>query len=422
MKPLELWGGPECTINRVGARTLDQLERTGFYDRLDDIDRIAALGVTAVRFPLLWERGDPSWADARLERLRAHGIRVIAGLVHHGSGPVGTSLVEESFVPGLAEHARRIAERYPWIEDYTPVNEALTTARFTSLYGHWYPHLRDARSFARAVLMQARATSAAMAAIRRVTPGARLIQTEDMGRIFGTRRLSHQVIFENNRRWLALDLMFGRVVSGHPLHRWLLAHGVPRRWLEELAHAPCRPALIGANYYVTSDRFLDDHLERYPAWTHGGNGRVAYADVEAVRVRSDGIVGHRAVLREVAARYRTPVAITEAHLGCCDPHDPAAWLLEAWTGAAAARADGVEVPAVTLWSAFGAYDWDSLLTQQAGRYEPGAYDVRSGTPVEQPLAGVARALARGEVPLAVQPGWWRRDDRLIYRDVAVAAA
>ena len=47
---------------------------------------------------------------------------------------------------------RAVAERYPWVEHYTPVNEPLTTARFSGLYGHWYPHARDDGAFLRALL------------------------------------------------------------------------------------------------------------------------------------------------------------------------------------------------------------------------------------------------------------------------------
>ena len=46
------------------------------------------------------------------------------------------------------------AERYPWIEDWTPVNEPLTTARFSALYGHWYPHAQDEHAFWLALLNQ----------------------------------------------------------------------------------------------------------------------------------------------------------------------------------------------------------------------------------------------------------------------------
>jgi dTDP-4-dehydrorhamnose reductase len=183
--PLELWGGVECTVNRVGDCYFDQIERTGHAARVDDLDRFAALGIRTLRYPILWERTAPggachadwTWADERMERMLALDIRPIVGLVHHGSGPRHTSLLDPAFADGLAEYARAVAQRYPWALDYTPVNEPLTTARFSGLYGHWYPHRCDSASFVRALLVQCRATVMAMRAIRTVTPGARLVQT-----------------------------------------------------------------------------------------------------------------------------------------------------------------------------------------------------------------------------------------------------
>ena len=43
----ELWGGVECTVNRVGDRWFDQLRRNGHRHRLSDLDRFAALGLNA---------------------------------------------------------------------------------------------------------------------------------------------------------------------------------------------------------------------------------------------------------------------------------------------------------------------------------------------------------------------------------------
>ncbi|PCC74020.1 dTDP-4-dehydrorhamnose reductase [Nannocystis exedens] len=54
--PLELWGGVECTVNRVGDRFHDQLVASGHHRRHADIDAIAGLGVRVVRYPVLWER------------------------------------------------------------------------------------------------------------------------------------------------------------------------------------------------------------------------------------------------------------------------------------------------------------------------------------------------------------------------------
>ena len=93
--PLELWGGHECTVNRVGERFYDQTARTGHEHRIEDLDLFASLGVTSLRYPVLWERVSPdradacdwSWTDERLHRLRALNIAPVAGLCHHGSGP-----------------------------------------------------------------------------------------------------------------------------------------------------------------------------------------------------------------------------------------------------------------------------------------------------------------------------------------------
>ena len=258
--PLEMWAGIECTVNRVGDAHFDQLARSGHDARLTDLDLFAGLGVRVVRYPVLWERTAPdgperadwSWPDERLGRLRELGMEPIVGLVHHGSGPLGTSLLDPSFPEGLARFARAVAERYPWVESYTPVNEPLTTARFSALYGHWYPHARDDRSFLQTLLTQCRAVVLAMRAIREVNPAARLVQTDDLGKTFGTATLSYQVEFENERRWLTFDLLCGRLGAEHPLWPRLLAAGVEQHDLEWFLANPCPPDVLGINHYLSS--------------------------------------------------------------------------------------------------------------------------------------------------------------------------
>src|SRR5512142_1122142 len=184
----QLWGGIECTVNRVGDCYFDQLEYSGHAQRDEDLDLIAQLGTKALRYPVLWERHertdgslDFSWPDRRLTRLRDLGIVPIVGLVPHRSGPRHASLIDLHFQERLAAYATRVDLRYPWAERFAPINEPLTTARFSGLYGHWYPHGRDDRTFVRALLTQCKAIVLAMAAIRRVNPRAALVQTEDMG-------------------------------------------------------------------------------------------------------------------------------------------------------------------------------------------------------------------------------------------------
>jgi dTDP-4-dehydrorhamnose reductase len=425
--PLELWAGVECTVNRVADRFSDQLERSGHASRIKDIERLADLGVSTIRYPILWERTAPEtpdlpdwkWADERLSCFQDLRLKPIVGLVHHGSGPRYTNLLDPEFPEKLAAFAGMVAERYPWVSDYTPVNEPLATARFSCLYGHWYPHLRDPLMFARALLLQCRGIIVSMKAIRNINSEARLVQTEDLGKTFSTPTLAYQAEFENERRWLTFDLLSGRVVPGTPMwdyFRWL---GVSQSDLEWFLDHQMSPDLLGINHYITSERFLDERVARYPARFHGGNGGHTYADLEAVRVCTEGVAGPKAIISEVWARYHLPLAITEVHLGCTR-EEQLRWLQEVWTAAVESQAKNIDVRAVTVWAAFGTFDWNSLLTRSDSCYESGVFDLRSSSPRPTALAGWVQTIASGkEVDHAVldSPGWWHRMDRLSYPPV-----
>ena len=430
-RSLELWGGVECTINRVGGQWFSQLERSGHLQRESDLEAFAQLGIRALRQPVLWEQVAPrgleaaDWdgATGRLQRVRALGMEPIAGLVHHGSGPAHTSLVAPCFAGKLAAYAGAVAARHPWVRLYTPVNEPLTTARFSGLYGHWYPHGRDGPTFWRALGAQCRATVLAMAAIRRVQPAAQLVQTDDLGRTWSTPRLAGQARFNNRLRWLGWDLLCGMVDRSHPLWEWLVGgcQARPRDILWFAAH-PCPPDIVGINHYVTSDRFLDERLERYPDASHGGNGRERYADVEAVRVLEQPAGGVGPLLHEAWQRYRRPLAITEVHLHA-PREDQLRWLAEAWAAARAARRRGVDVRAVTAWALLGSHDWDCLLTRRRGHYEPGAFEVRDGRVRPTAVAQLVRRIASGtppDHPVLAGPGWWRRPCRLLHQPIPAA--
>jgi dTDP-4-dehydrorhamnose reductase len=425
---LELWGGLECTVVRIGDEFRDQCVETGHSERIEDLDAIAALGIRTLRYPVLWETISPdrpdaaewSWHDGRLQRLRELGIRSIAGLVHHGSGPHYTNLLDPAFPDLLAAHAARVAERYPWINLYTPVNEPLTTARFSALYGHWYPHETSYRAFLRALLSECRATVLAMRAIRRVRPDAKLVQTDDLGKTFSTPQMAYQAEHDNDRRWLTFDLLCGRVDRSHPFWGFFIHWaGVDERELEFFLEADAAPDMIGINHYLTSDRFLDQRLKHYPEQFWGDNGRHRYADAEAVRVLlPEEDLGPAARLREVWERYRRPIAVTEVHHGCTRD-EQLRWFLEVWNAAKTVKNEGVDIRGVTVWSLFGTVDWNTLLTARNNVYEPGPFDVRGLNPRQTALAKAAASLAgTGDYdhPVLDRPGWWRREERF-YRPV-----
>lgn len=421
-----IWGGIECSIVRIRNVWRDQVAETGHASRLEDLDAVAALGIRTLRYPVLWEAVSPrssdtaefGWHDPRLARLRDLGIDVVAGLLHHGSGPRYTSLVAPAFPELLARHAERVARRYPWLRQFTPVNEPLTTARFSALYGHWYPHRRDMRSFAQALVNQCRGISLAMRAIRGVTPDAMLVQTEDLGKVFSTPSLSYQAQHENERRWLTFDLLLGRVDRHHPWFETLTRAGIDERILLELVDDPCPPAVVGVNHYLTSERYLEQRRARWPTGQRAsGNGRHRYADLEAVRMDLPaGSTGPEARLREICRRYGLPVAVTEVHHGC-SRDEQMRWLADVWQAATTLAAEGEPVRAVTAWALFGCFDWNSLLLRRDGSYEPGAFDVRGQVPRLTALGRMVRGLARGDAvrhPVLSEPGWWRRDTRFYH--------
>jgi dTDP-4-dehydrorhamnose reductase len=420
---LELWGGAECTIVRLHDAYRDQAAETGHKDRRGDIDLMAGLGLAAVRFPILWEAVAPerpdqfdfAWADDRLAMLRERGVKVIGGLLHHGSGPRYTDLLDPDFPQKLADYAARVAERYPWIAMWTPVNEPLTTARFSALYGHWYPHRHDYPALLRALVNECKGVLAAMRSIRAAVPAAQLLQTEDLGKVFSTVPLRRQAAHENERRWLSLDLLAGRVGGDHPW-RWRLAEaGIGEAELDLFEGGEAKPDLIGINHYLTSERFLDHRTHLYPWLQSGGNGRDTYVDAEAVRVkRLEQDTGLEPRLREAWERYGIPLAVTEVHHGC-HRDEQLRWFAEAWETAKRLRAEGMDLRAVTLWSLFGNVDWRFLLAERNGHYDTGAFDIRGEAPRPTAVAQAAKAFAAGEDfdhPVLDSPGWWRRPPRL----------
>jgi dTDP-4-dehydrorhamnose reductase len=430
--PLELWGGLECTVNRVQDTYHQQLDRNGHDGRADDIARFAATGIRAIRYPVLWERTAPegidkadwTWPDERLAALRAEGVTPIAGLIHHGSGPRHTSLVDPAFAEQLAEYAGAVAARYPWLAYYTPVNEICTTARFAGLYGVWYPHGRDDRTFIQALLNQCRATVLCMRAIRAVNPDAKLVQTDDLGKTYSTPEMAKTAEFYNDRRWLGWDLLCGMVGPEHALWDYLVGTGIDPAEILWFRDNPCPPDIIGVNYYVTSERWLDHRPERFPAHTHGMLDGIASADVEAVRVLATPSAGIAPLLAEAWERYGIPLAITEAHIDA-NREDQLRWLLEIWEAAKEVRGNGVDLRAVTVWSLLGAFDWNSLVTENRGYYESGAFDVRSAPPRPTALARMMRELSSGAPlshPVLRGQGWWRRPGRWLCQPVATPDA
>ena len=429
---LQLWGGLECTVNRVRDQYFSQMERNGHAERLQDLERFASLGIRAIRYPVLWERTAPdgiesadwSWSDERLPVLRQLGVTPIVGLIHHGSGPRHTSLVEPDFPEKLAEYAGAVARRYPWVEYYTPVNEPCTTARFSGLNGVWYPHGNTEATFIRTLIHQCRAVVLSMQAIRAVNPNAKLVQTDDLSRTYGTPEMQEIANFFNERRWLGWDMLCGKIDPGHALWDYLLASGATEDELAWFEQNPCPPDIMGVNYYITSERWLDHRLDRYPESHRTQYRGIPHADMECPRVLATPTPGIGPLLQETWDRYGLPIAVTEAHIDA-NREDQLRWLVEIWNAAKKVEQSGADIRAVTVWALLGSYDWNCLVTECRGYYEPGPFDVRSPLPRPTAVARMMQELSGGKRlshPVLRGQGWWRRSGRFLCQPVATPDA
>lgn len=423
---IEIWGGIECTINRVGDQYLDQSEYSGHYERgVEDIDLVSSLGIRTLRYPVLWERHQPtkdkeidwSFAEKSLSHMKELGITPIAGLVHHGSGPAYVNFFDGSFEQGLAEYATKVAKQFPWLEYYTPVNEPLTTARFCGLYGHWYPHMKGYHPFFKVLLSECKATVLAMKAIREINPEAKLIQTEDLGKCHSTPLLQYQADFENERRWLSYELLCGTLTPDKVMYRFMLKKGILEEELQWFLRNNCRPHIAGFNYYLTSERYLDEDMSKYPEEFHGGNHLHAYADIHTVHVPlEEKCCGPATLLKEAWQRLQLPLAITECHLHSTR-EDQMRWFHQMWETVHKVREEGVDFRAITAWAIFGLTGWNKLCTEPGGVYEPGVFNVSAGYPRPTALARLLQNLTKHQVfyhPVLEAEGWWQRDTRQQY--------
>ncbi|HVG40191.1 MAG TPA: SDR family oxidoreductase, partial [Chitinophagaceae bacterium] len=178
---------------------------------------------------------------------------------------------------------------------------------------------------------------------------------------------------------------------------------------------------FGFNYYVTSERFLDERLHLYHPSTHGGNTIHSYADVEAVRVEMDEEIGVEVLLKEAWERYKKPIAITEVHLHC-HREEQLRWFKYVWEAAKNQKSNGVNIVSVTAWAMFGSYGWNKLLTQSDGEYEPGVFDMQGGTPRPTALKNFIYNIAAQDNEhhsVSHNKGWWQRSNRFFHKPLII---
>jgi dTDP-4-dehydrorhamnose reductase len=382
----EIWASPEPTVARIDATSVrDQLAETGHEARDADLDLLAGLGVQATRYPVLWEKTAPGgalrldWAARRLERLRALGIAPVVTLLHHGSGPFSTSLIDPDFPERFAGYAGAVAAAFPWVRRWTPINEPLTTARFATLYGLWYPNAADDRAFGTAIVNEALAMLLAMEAIEGAAPGSQFVITEDL-QAFDAHdpAVETYVAHKRERSFLSIELVMGRLVPGHALYAYLVERcGIDPAVLARVARHARPPDLVGWNYYPNSERAL---------------GLDASGATYNVPARERRAISPLPLLRRAHARLGLPFGLSEVHVNA-DERGRVAWLDARVRDLEMLAAEELPVRMLGAWAAFGLVDWDSLLVRRENYVEDGIFTFAGPGATPQPTA-VSAAVAR----------------------------
>lgn len=334
---------------------VDEMEKTGHYKRWrDDFQLVKSLGIRHLRYGPPYYRChtgpgqyDWSFADETYQELQALGVRPITDLCHFGVPDWVGSFQNPDWPRYFAEYAQAFAERYPWVKLFTPVNEIYIAATFSAQYGWWNERQQSDRAFVTALKHLCQANVLAMKAILKATPEATFIQSESSEYFHSENPdCRHLAGFLNQKRFLALDLTYGYLLSA-TMYEYLLDNGMSRReyhWFEEnQVQARC---VMGNDYYVTNEHLVHED-----------------GSTEA----SGEVFGYYVITHQYYQRYRLPVMHTETNIAEPNAVD---WLRKEWANVHRLKQDDVPIVGFTWYSLTDQVDWDSALRENNGNVNP----------------------------------------------------
>src|SRR4051812_19082578 len=205
------------TINH-GKTRVDEMEVCGHYDRWrEDFDCVQEIGINFLRYgpPFHTTYLGPNkfnwnFADMTFAELRRRDITPIVDLCHFGLPDWLGNFQNGDFPELFGQYAAAFAERFPWVQLYTPVNEMFICATFSASLGWWNEQLTSDRAFVTALKHLVKANVIAMRAILEQRPDAIFVQSEsteyyhaDSPQAIGPAEIL------NAKRFLSLDLNYG---------------------------------------------------------------------------------------------------------------------------------------------------------------------------------------------------------------------
>ena len=358
--------GIECSYPTIdhGSWRRDEMASTGHYERWqEDFELAAMIGASHLRYgpPLhliFTGAGTYDWGlvDEPMAHLQDRGPEPIVDLCHFGIPTWLGNFQNNELYRALAEYAGAFAARYPWVRFYTPVNEMYVCARMSALDGVWNEQMRDEKAFAAAAFNLARASIGMTDAILAVRPDAIFVNSESSEfyqPCCPDEEIQRIAQFENERRFLPLDLIYGHSLSDG-MRRHLREHGIDDVVYDGvMSREVPRRSIIGVDYYEWNERLIDS------------DGRA----------RALGeLFGWYVIASQYYERYKRPMMHTETNR--MDASDGPRWLWRQWHNLQLLRSTGVPLVGFTWYSLTDQVDWESALSKANGNVNPvGLFDL-----------------------------------------------
>jgi beta-glucosidase/6-phospho-beta-glucosidase/beta-galactosidase/glycosyltransferase involved in cell wall biosynthesis len=365
-----VWGaGIECSF--IPHLKVDQFEWTQ-HERFwkEDLTRAKEeLGITHLRYAMPWHKieiepgkFDWSYADQRVEYFNKIGIEPLMDVMHFGTPLwLKQAVGDPEFPEALERFASALVSRYrSTIKNWCPFNEPLVSALFSGDFGFWPPHSRKWRGYMPVLSRIVQGVSRGIRAIRAAMPEANVLLC-DASENYKTHdeELQIEVRRRNTRRFIALDLLMGRVDHRHPLYSWLNAYGMSDIDMDWFRSNPQQPDILGLDYYPHSDWQLEGI----------GGGRFR-------QVRSDNPAGLYGVANDYYNRYGLPMMLTETSVEG-QAINREIWLDTNIDDIRRLRQEGIPMLGLFWWPMIDQVDWDGALTHRVGKiHEVGLFNLK----------------------------------------------
>ncbi len=346
--------GIECSYPTIdhGQVRRDLLEEAGHYDRWrDDFALVKELGVRVLRYGLPLHRTwqgvgnyDWSFADETLAELKRLEITPILDLMHFGV-PSWVGDFQNPDLPLLFEdYCAAVADRYPWIRHYTPVNEIYVCARNSGMDGIWNEQLKSDRAFVTALKHMTACSIMGCHAIAARRHDCIIIQSESAEYIHAMKATPPpEIVLQNKLKFLSLDLLYAYPPDGDVL-LYAFDNGLTRQEYEWFMRGdPPGFQVLGIDYYGRNEHIITPDGQRFEA---------------------EDVLGWRQIAAEYWHRYRKPLMHTETNVFEAD--HARGWLWKQWINVLEVRREGVPVLGFTWYSLIDQVDWDIQLAQKRG--------------------------------------------------------